>query len=239
MHYCTRVILTDYRTDDTCATVHVRHATTDPNTRALPTRGHARPHVHRADRRIANFCAHRSLCYSTRARWPHVGAPAHVCTVYGRSGLNLRARAGRYTTLTNAPATIQRAVDILLSPFRWKSCSVYLDDIIIFSKSWKKHIVHVDEILSVLEKTGVKLKLRKCEMFVEKIEYLGHVVRPGTSEVDAARTAALEQVRYPQTQTQLRSLLGWYTNVYHRFVPHYAKSRIRYINYWRKDNRSI
>ena len=58
--------------------------------------------------------------------------------------------------------------------------------------------------------------------FVEKIKYLGHVVRSGKLEIDAARTAALEQVRYPQTQTQLRSFLGL-CNVYRRFVPHYAK----------------
>ena len=124
--------------------------------------------------------------------------------------------------LTNAPATFQRAMDILLSPFRWKSCLVYLDDIIIFSKSWEEHIVHVEEILSVLEKAGVKHKLRKCDFFVEKIKYLGHVVRPGTLEVDAARTAALEQVGYPQTLTQLRRFLGL-CNVYRRFVPHKAK----------------
>ena len=74
-------------------------ATTDWNTRALPTRGHARPRLHLADRRITNLCAHRSLCYSTRARWIHVGTPAHVCSVYGRLVLNLRARAGRYTTI--------------------------------------------------------------------------------------------------------------------------------------------
>ncbi|CDF38075.1 unnamed protein product [Chondrus crispus] len=61
-----------------------------------------------------------------------------------------------------------------------------------------------------------------CEFFVEKIKYLGHVVRPGTLEVDVARTAALEQVQYPRTQTQLRSFLGL-CNVYRRFVPHYAK----------------
>ena len=99
MCYCTRVIPVHYRTDDTCATVQVRHATTNRNTRALPTRGHARPPVHRADSRITNLCAHRSLCYSTRVRWLHVGTPAHLCTVYGRLVLNLRARAGRYTTL--------------------------------------------------------------------------------------------------------------------------------------------
>ena len=68
----------------------------------------------------------------------------------------------------------------------------------------------------------MKLKLRKCEFFVEKIKYLGHVVRPGMLEFDAARAAALEQVRYPQTQTQLRSFLGL-CNVYRKFVPHYAK----------------
>ena len=106
--YCTRVILVHYRTDDTCATVHVRLATTDRNTRALPTRGHARPRVHRADRWIPNLCAHRSLCYSTRARWLHVGTPAPVYTVYGRSVSNLRARAGRYTTV---PTTITQQRD--------------------------------------------------------------------------------------------------------------------------------
>ena len=56
--------------------------------------------------------------------------------------------------LTNSPATFQRVMDILLSPFRWKLCLVYLDDIIIFSKSWEAHIVHVDEILAVLAKAG-------------------------------------------------------------------------------------
>ena len=92
-------MLTDFRTDDTCATLHVRHAMTDRNTRALLTRGHALPRVHCADRRITILRAHRSLRYSTRARWIHVGTPAHVCTVHSRSVLNLRARAGRYTTV--------------------------------------------------------------------------------------------------------------------------------------------
>ena len=88
----------DYPTNDTCATVHVRHATTDRSTRVLSTRRHARPRVHLADRRITNLRARRSLHYSTCARPLHVGTPAHVCTVYGRPVNNLRARAGRYTT---------------------------------------------------------------------------------------------------------------------------------------------
>lgn len=94
--------------------------------------------------------------------------------------------------LTNAPATFQKAINIILSRFRWKSSLVYLDDIMISRKSWEEHMVLVDEILFILERAGGKLKLRKCESVVEKIEHLSHVVRPGRLEVEAASTAALE-----------------------------------------------
>ena len=119
--YYTRVIPVHYRTDDTCATLHVRHATTDRNTRALPTRGHARPRVRLAERRITNLCAHRSLCCSTRARSLHVGTPAHVCTVYGRPVRNLRARAGRHTTDSLPKHSLRPRSDLPLDrapPFR-------------------------------------------------------------------------------------------------------------------------
>ena len=90
----------DYLTDDTCVTVPVRYIRTDRSTRALPTLGHTRPRVYRAGRQITNLRACRSLYYSTRARSLHVGISAYVCTVYGRSVNNLRARADRYTTGT-------------------------------------------------------------------------------------------------------------------------------------------
>ena len=65
---------------------------------ALRTRGHARPRVHLADRRIANLCARRFLCYSTFVCSLHVGTPAHVCTVYGLPVNNHRARRSLYYT---------------------------------------------------------------------------------------------------------------------------------------------
>ncbi len=49
--------------------------------------------------------------------------------------------------LTNAPATFQRAVDILLWEVKWQFCLIYLDDIIVYSKSEEDHIRHVDEVL--------------------------------------------------------------------------------------------
>ena len=56
--------------------------------------------------------------------------------------------------LANALATFQRAMDNLLLPFHWKSCLLYLDDIIVLSKCGGEHMIYVDEILSVLEKAG-------------------------------------------------------------------------------------
>ena len=76
--------------------------------------------------------------------------------------------------LTNAPATFQSAMDILLFPFRWKSCLVYLDDIIIFSKSWEEHIAHVDEKLSVLEKAQAS----QVRIFRRKDQVQDQVPRP-------------------------------------------------------------
>ena len=67
--------------------------------------------------------------------------------------------------LCNAPATFQRTVDILLSRYTWKSCLVYLDDIIVFSNTVEEHVTHVEEVLQVLRDSGFSLKLKKCSFF--------------------------------------------------------------------------
>ena len=124
--------------------------------------------------------------------------------------------------LTNAPATFQRTLDILLSRYKWKTCLVYLDDVIIFSRDIESHLDHVEQILTVLHNAGVSLKLKKCNFFTDTVKYLGHIVRPGTLEVDLATVTALKQATYPKTQTEMRSFLGL-CNVYRRFVPQYSK----------------
>ena len=123
--------------------------------------------------------------------------------------------------LTNAPATFQRTLDILLSPYKWRSCLVYLDDIIIFSKSVEEHFQQVKDILTTLKSAGISLKLKKCSFFTNKVKYLGHIIHPGTLEVNATHTIALKRAKHPTTQTQLRAFLRL-CNVYRRFVPKYS-----------------
>ncbi len=64
--------------------------------------------------------------------------------------------------LTNAPATFQRTIDIILARFKWQSCLVYIDAIIVFSSTFEERFRHVAEILRALQAAGLSLKLRKC-----------------------------------------------------------------------------
>jgi Reverse transcriptase (RNA-dependent DNA polymerase) len=67
--------------------------------------------------------------------------------------------------LRNAPATFQSFVDITLSGLTWKSCLVYLDDIIVFSKTPAEHTAHLDAVLHRLYRAGLTLNLNKCHLF--------------------------------------------------------------------------
>ena len=123
--------------------------------------------------------------------------------------------------LRNAPATFQRAIDVILSRVKWRTCLVYLDDVIIFSPDRASHLRHVHEALTLLRQAGLSLKLKKCRFFSQTVDYLGHVIRPGRLGVAEKNTESLRNAKLPRTQTELRSFLGL-CNVYRRFVPRFA-----------------
>jgi Reverse transcriptase (RNA-dependent DNA polymerase) len=88
--------------------------------------------------------------------------------------------------LRNAPSTIQRAMDVILSGVRWQKCLCYLDDIIVFSLSIESHVEDLDKVLSLLRDAGVSLRLDKCHFFRRRVNYLGHVIEPGKLSVQAS-----------------------------------------------------
>ena len=124
--------------------------------------------------------------------------------------------------LRNAPATFQRFVDITLAGLTWKVCLVYLDDIIVFSRSNEDHLAHLDTVLHRLYSAGMTLNLKKCHFFKDTVGYLGHVIRPGKLAVAEKNTKALHSASHPTTQTELRSFLGL-CKVYRRFIRGFAK----------------
>ena len=124
--------------------------------------------------------------------------------------------------LKGAPATFQRALDIILSGVRWQICLVYLDDVIVFSRTDAEHTRHVDTVLSLLRSYGISLKLKKCTFFRPKVHFLGHVISPGKLSVADTAADAFKTFTFPTTLTQVRSFLGA-CNVYRRFVKGFAK----------------
>ena len=137
----------------------------------------------------------------------HMGTSRHLRMPFGLKG---------------APATFQRAFNIILSGVRWQICLVYLDDFIVLSRSHGEHAKHLDTVLSLLRSAGISLKLKKCSFFQPKVHYLGHVISPGKLSVAEAAADAFKTFTFPRTLTQVRSFLGA-CNVYRRFVKGFAK----------------
>jgi len=111
---------------------------------------------------------------------------------------------------------------MILAYVKWQRCLEYLDDVISLSSFPEEHLQHLEEVLTLLWKAGVTLKASKCLFFQEKVEYLGYVIRLGRVHVLEKNLLALWGLRYPETQTQMKSFLGT-CGVYRRFVADIAK----------------
>ena len=124
--------------------------------------------------------------------------------------------------LTNALATFQRLMENCLGELHLNWCIIYLDDIIIFSKTPEENLKQLQGVFDKLAKAGLKLKPSKCEFFKSKITYLGHIVSAAGIETDPQKTEAVKNWTLPRTVTDVRSFLG-FTNHYRRFIQGYAK----------------
>ena len=91
--------------------------------------------------------------------------------------------------------------------YRWRTCLVYLDDIIVFSNTAEEHVDHVREFLTLLKEACFSLKLKKFKFFAKSVDYLVRVIRPERLEVATKNTEAVKCFKEPTTQTELRSFL--------------------------------
>ena len=124
--------------------------------------------------------------------------------------------------LTNAPATFQRLMNAVLGsgPFL-KFCRIYLDDIIIFSKSVEEHEQHVQAVLRELRKNNLRLHPDKCLFGVREVHFLGHHISPGKISMESDKVAAILDWPFPQSRKQLQSFLG-FANFYRAYLANYA-----------------
>ena len=124
--------------------------------------------------------------------------------------------------LTNVPATFQQLMESCLGDYHLKYCIIYLDDIIIFSKTPEENLNRLCKIFRKLDEAGLCLKPSKCEFFRDRLEYLGHVVLSKGIETNPKKIAAIINLPRPKNVTQIRSFLG-FCNYYRKFIRGYAQ----------------
>ena len=78
--------------------------------------------------------------------------------------------------LCNAPATFQHLMDMVLAGLQWTNCLVYLDDVIILGKTFEEHLRNLKEVFQRLREAGLRLKPSKCNLCLEEVEFIGHIV---------------------------------------------------------------
>ena len=110
--------------------------------------------------------------------------------------------------LCNAPATFMRVMNDVFRSFIDDFVIVYLDDILVFSKTWEEHIVHVKKVLDVLRKEKIYVKMSKCEFAKTSLVYLGHIIGGGHLQVDPAKVDVIVNWPRPNTVIEIRSFLG-------------------------------
>ena len=86
--------------------------------------------------------------------------------------------------LNNAPATFMRVMNDVFRPFIDDFLTVYLDYILVFSKTWDEHVKHVKQILDVLKRENLYVKLSECEFGRTSLNYLGYILGGDELKID-------------------------------------------------------
>ena len=120
-------------------------------------------------------------------------------------------------------ATFHRLMETCLGSLQLNWCLTYLDnDVIVFSKMAKDHLVWLRAVFEKMKETGLKLKTSKCEFFRKSLTYLGHRILEGGIEIDDSKIKVIQEWPVPKAVTEVRSFLG-FTDYYCHFIYKYAQ----------------
>ncbi|XP_074305595.1 uncharacterized protein LOC141640813 [Silene latifolia] len=139
-----------------------------------------------------------------------------------------RTRYGHYEFLvmpfgpTNAPAVFMDLMNRVFRPYLDKFVVVFIDDILVYSKNQEEHREHLRIVLETLRGNKIYAKLKKCDFWLDKVVFLGHVISKEGVQVDPQKVEAITNWPRPKNVTEIRSFLGL-AGYYRRFVADFSK----------------
>ncbi|CAC5392664.1 Retrovirus-related Pol polyprotein from transposon 297 [Mytilus coruscus] len=124
--------------------------------------------------------------------------------------------------LKNAPISFQQLMSNVLRGLNWQFVLVYVEDILVLSRSFEEHLSHLEQVFTRLRDANLTLKPSKCVFAAKEVKYLGYIISKEGIKVDPEKTKAISTFPVPTRQKQVRSFLGM-CNYYRRFVDSYSK----------------
>src|SRR5436190_13075011 len=123
--------------------------------------------------------------------------------------------------LTNAPSIFMRLMNHVLRAFIGRFVVVYIDDILICSKNFEDHVVHLQSVLDVLRKEKLFANMQKCTFCTDKLVFLGFVVSAQGIQVDEEEIRAIQEWPSPKSVSEVRSFHGL-ASFYRRFIKDFS-----------------
>ncbi|GKE47269.1 putative reverse transcriptase domain-containing protein [Tanacetum coccineum] len=111
--------------------------------------------------------------------------------------------------LTNAPAIFMDLMNIICRPYLDKFVIVYIDYILIYSKTQEEHVEHLRLVLGLLKKEKLYAKFSKCEFWLREAQFLGHVINGNGIHVNPSKIEAIKNWKAPRTPTEKCKTFDW------------------------------
>jgi hypothetical protein len=124
--------------------------------------------------------------------------------------------------LTNASAIFMNLMNKIFMPYLDKFVIVFIDDILIYSKDKEEHAKHLRIALQILWEHQLYAKFSKCEFWLDKVEFLGHVISKEGIAVNPSNVASVLEWEAPKNVKQIRGFLGM-AGYYRRFIEGFSK----------------
>jgi hypothetical protein len=124
--------------------------------------------------------------------------------------------------LTNAPAYFMNQMNKVFMEYLDRFVMVFIDDILIYSKSDSDHEEHLRLVLQKLRDNQLYAKYSKCEFWIDEVPFLGHIISNGEISVDPAKVKEIVEWSIPSIVTEVQSFLGL-ADYYQRFIEGFSK----------------